>query len=79
MAAAGARRALLSSPSPSPPALYDAWRHTVDAALDEWKLLSSQTISAAAILDHLFSNTSSYYFHSLARAPRAPTIINKLN
>ena len=79
LAAAGARQALLSSPSPSPPALYDAWRHTVDIALDEWKLLSSQTISAAAILDHLFSNTSSYYFHSLARAPRAPTIITKLN
>ena len=77
--ASAARAALLSSPTPAPPALYDSWRLAVDNALDEWKLLTSKTISAAAILDHLFSNTSSYYFHSLARAPRAPTIITKLN
>ena len=51
----------------------------MDAALAEWKLLTSNTVSAAAILDHLFSNTSSYYFHSLARTPRTPTVIAKLN
>ena len=78
-AAASARLALLSSPSPAPPHLLDSWHTAVAFSLDQWKLLSTRTIQAASILDHLFSNTSSFYFHSLARAPRPPTIISKLN
>ena len=78
-AAATARSDLILTPPPSRPPLLTAWTMATEAAREAWKSLSASTIHAASILDHLFSNTSSYYFHSLASTPKAPTIIKSLH
>ena len=78
-AAAAARADMIAADHPSPPSLHATWVATIDAAREAWKAITTTTINAAAILDHLFSNTSSYYFHSLAKVPKAPTIITAIH
>jgi len=66
-AARAARTALVMAPPASSAPLITAWSQASDAAREAWTTLTLSTLRAASILDHLFSNTSSYYFHSLAR------------
>ena len=73
---AQARSDLIQAHPTSRPPLLSAWIQATDVARQAWKSLTQSTIHAASILDHLFSNISSYYFHSLARTPKAPTVIN---
>ena len=44
-----------------------------------WRQVSAAGRAAAAHLDHLAADTSSYYFHAQAKAPARPCIITQLN
>lgn len=59
--------------------LLAAWQQAARSAAREWQEIAGRTYGAAQTLDHLFSDTSSYYFHSQARQPTPPTVIKTLN
>ena len=48
------------------------------AATQAWQELGSKPLQAANILDHSFGDTSSFYFHQLARSPHPPVVIERL-
>ena len=48
------------------------------AATKAWQELGSKPLQAASLLDHVFGDSSSYYFHQLARSPHPPMVIEKL-
>ena len=73
------QRMLRATPADDFGALCLAAQAAADAATLAWRSLSSPAIEAAATLDHMFGDTSSYYFHHLARAPHPPTVIRHLN
>lgn len=48
------------------------------AATKAWQELGDKPLQAASLLDHTFGDSSSYYFHQLARSPHPPVMIEKL-
>lgn len=48
------------------------------AATKAWQELGANPLQAASLLDHVFGDSSSYYFHQLARSPHPPVVIEKL-
>jgi hypothetical protein len=50
-------------------------RATAAAATTAWQQLAQRPRQAAETLDHMFGDTSSYYFHYQARAPHPPSVI----
>lgn len=49
------------------------------AVADAWGAHSAQSLLAADILDHLYGDSSSFYFHTQAKPPHPRTVIAALN
>ena len=78
-AAAAHHRLLHPQPSDDFPSLRATVLQTAEAATAAWQKLSERTGAAAQILDHMYGDSSSYYFHQLVRSPHSPTTIRRLN
>ena len=80
-AAALAAKQRLAAPQPGEDSagLARAWRAAVAEATAAWQALAAISLGAAAILDHLAADTSSYYFHALAKTPHPPCTIKVLH
>jgi hypothetical protein len=64
-----------SPPSPTASLTHD-WLQRRAEAVVAWQRLATETYKSATTLDHLFGDTSSYYFHAQARAPHPlPTLL----
>ena len=76
---AEALRALLRARTP---ASYDAQlaavRAAQAAATAAWRRLSNGPRAAAEVLDHMYGDCSSYYFHQQVKLPPTPTIVRSL-
>ena len=48
------------------------------AATRAWQELGAKSFQALPLLEHMFGDTSSFYFHHLARSPHPPVIIRRL-
>jgi hypothetical protein len=77
-AARAQRRLLRATTADAFVALSAAAQAAVAAATKAWHDLCSPATEVAATLDHLFGDTSSYYFHQLARSPHPPPVIRRL-
>jgi hypothetical protein len=78
LAAQARQRLLCATEADDFGALCAAVRDTAEAATRAWLDLCSPANAAAATLDHIFGDSSSYYFHQLARVPPPPTVIHCL-
>lgn len=79
-AAALARQQQLRAASPAQFAVWSAAAEAATAAaVGAWQRLASPGLLAAETLEQLFGDGCSYYFHQQARAPPAPTVIQRLN
>jgi hypothetical protein len=75
-----ALRQLLRSTAPAAfPTLLRQVRETAASATAAWQRLAQRPRQAAATLDHMFGDCSSYFFHHQARAPNPPTTIKVLH
>lgn len=78
MEASKAAHALRYATSASLAALREVAAATQAAATKAWHELGSKPLQAASLLDHVFGDSSSYYFHQLARSPHPPVVIETL-
>ena len=60
-------------------ALLSDARRTASDVVAAWQRLACRSLGAAHILHHMYSDTSSFYFHAQVRAPRTPVDIMHLN
>lgn len=79
-AAERARQRMLSAVDP---VSFSSWAQAASvvsvAASQAWQRLASVGSEAAASLDQLFGDSSSYYFHQQARPLRTPHVVRRLN
>ena len=61
------------------PACLQRWRDAVAAATTAWQQLAARPRQIVDVLDHMFGDSSTYYFHAQARAPHPPSLITTLN
>ena len=62
-----------------PLGLVHEWQSAVGRATAAWQALAAVSLGAAAVLDHLAADTSSYYFHAQAKAAHTPNTIRVLH
>ena len=78
--AAAADQVLMDNSDPAQHAhLFASVQEAQSKVIEAWGVLFGPASKAARFLDHLFSESCTYYFHSQARPILKPTIIRHLN
>ena len=73
------RRLAQASPVQDFSALLLDVQRTAAAATEAWQVLAGRAEHSSNILEHLFGDQSSFFFHQKARSPHPPVVIKQLN